>query len=76
MHEERVWNEYDGRDQLFPWTPNQTKEWWNLHQSSQVYKRAYQEIGLENAKISKTLMATTTKLDKDEQGNNVNKTLS
>ena len=28
----------------------------------------YQEFGLENAKPWKTLMATTTKLDKDDQG--------
>ena len=72
MHEKKVWNSYDGGAQLFPWTPNQAKGWWDLHQSSQVYKRAYQEIGLKNVKISKTLMATTTKLDKDKQGKNVN----
>ena len=29
------------------------------------------KFGLEGAKLSKTLMATTTKLDKDEQGINV-----
>jgi len=43
MHGGRVWNEYDGRAQLIHWTPNQVKEWWDL-QSSQVHKRAYQEI--------------------------------
>jgi len=30
------------------------------------------KFGLEDAKISKTLMTTTTKLDKDEQGKNIN----
>ena len=30
------------------------------------------KFGLKDAKSSKTLMATTTKLDKDEQGINVN----
>jgi len=36
-------NEYDGRAQLFSWTPNQVKEWEDFRQSSQVYKRAYQK---------------------------------
>ena len=35
-------------------------------------KRTHHEIWHKDAKLSKTLMATTTKLDKDEQGINVN----
>ena len=35
--------------------------------TSELIKR----FGLEDAKLSKTLIATTTKLDKDEQGINV-----
>ena len=31
----------------------------------------FKKFGLENAKINKTPMATTTKLDKDEQGKNI-----
>ena len=41
---ERVWNEYDGRAQLLPWTPIQIKEWWNLQQPSQIHKKTYQEV--------------------------------
>ena len=44
MHEERVQNEDDEKAQLFLWTPNLVKEWWDFRQSSQIYKRAYQEI--------------------------------
>jgi len=35
-------------------------------------KELIKKFGLEDVKISKTLMATTTKLDKDEQSKNVN----
>jgi len=82
MHGGRVWNEYDGRAQLIHWTPNQAKEWWDL-QSSQVHKsdeifnqvkytrELIKKFGLEDVKTSKTPMITTTKLDKDEQGTNV-----
>jgi len=66
MHERRVQNECDERAQLLPWTPNQEKEWWDLCQSSQVYKRTYQEIWVRNMKVSETPIATTTKLDKDD----------
>ena len=66
MHEKIVWNEYDGKAQLLSWTPNQVKEWWNLCKSSQIYQRAYQLIWTKNAKVCKTPMATTNKLDKDE----------
>ena len=34
-------------------------------------KELIKRFGLEGAKVSKTPMATTTKLDKDEQGNSV-----
>ena len=34
-------------------------------------RKLIKKFGLEGAKSSKTLMATTTKLDKDEQGINV-----
>ena len=27
MHEERVWDVYDGRAKLLLWPPNQVKEW-------------------------------------------------
>jgi len=82
MHGGRVWNEYDGRAQLIHWTPNQVKEWWDL-QSSQVHKsdeifnqvkytrELIKKFGLEDVKISKSPMITTTKLDKDEQGTNI-----
>ena len=34
-------------------------------------KKLIKKFGLENAKVCKTPMATTIKLDKDEQGKNV-----
>ena len=71
MHEGRIRDVYDGWAQQFPWSLNQAKEGWDLHQSSQVHKGTNQEFGLEGAKTSKTPMATTTKLDKDEQGTSV-----
>jgi len=50
MHEGRVQNEHDRRAQLFSWTPNQEKEQCDLRQSSQVYKRTYQEIWVRKCK--------------------------
>ena len=35
------------------------------------YRELIKKFGLENMNISKTPMATTTKLDKDEQGKNI-----
>ena len=34
-------------------------------------KKLIKKFGLENAKVNKTPMTTTTKLDKDEQGKNI-----
>ena len=71
MHEEWVWYVYDGQDKLLPWTPNQAKEWWDFYKSSKYTKKLINKFGLEGAKTSKTLMANKIKLNKDEQGINV-----
>ena len=71
MHVEWVWDVYDGRTKLLPWTTNQVKEWWDFYKSSQVHKETHQEIWTWRDKDEQNSLATTTKLDKDEQGINV-----
>ena len=43
-----------------------------IKQSSDYTKELIKKFGQENVKVSKTAMATTTKLDKDEQDKNIN----
>ena len=71
MHEERVQNQYDGRAQLLSWTPNQIKNDGIFINQAKYTRELIKRFGLEDAKLSKTPIATTTKLDKDEQGINV-----
>ena len=47
------------------------KEWWDFYKSSKIHERTHQEIWTWRGKASKTLMTTTTKLDKDEESINV-----
>jgi len=56
---------------VLPWTPNQAKGDAFFINQAMYTRELIKKFGLDNAKISKTPMATTTKLDKYEQGKNV-----
>ncbi|RVW92503.1 hypothetical protein CK203_042721 [Vitis vinifera] len=58
---------HDGRTQLLPWTSNQATKGRNLHQSSKVYKDLLKRFNMEEAKVMKTPMSSSIKLDMDEK---------
>ena len=71
MHEERIWNEYDELNYFLGLQIKQRSDGIFINQAKYI-RELIKKFEPENAKISKTLMATTTKFDKDEQGKNVN----
>ena len=70
MHEERIWMSMMGSSTIFL-DSKSSKKVMDLHQSDQVYKKTYQEIWALRCKDMQDSLATTTKLDRDEQGKNV-----
>ena len=70
MHEERVWDVYDGRAKLLGFQIKQRSNKIFINQAKYT-RELIKRFGLKDAKLSKTPMATTTKLDKDEQGINI-----
>ena len=59
-------NEYDGRAQLLSWTSNKQKSDGIFINQAKYTRELIKKFGLEDARISKTPMAITTKLDKNE----------
>jgi len=72
MHKERVRNEYDGELNYFFGLQIKQKTDGIFINQVKYTRELIKKFGLEDAKINKTPMAITTKLDKDEQDKNVN----
>ena len=72
MDEERVWNVYEGELNYFLGLQIKYKSDKIFIHQTKYTGELIKKFGLKDAKTSKTLMATTTNLDKDEQGKNVN----
>ena len=66
MHEEWVWDVYDGRLKYFLELQIKQRSDEIFINQAKYTRELIKRFGLEDAKLSKTQMATTTKLDKDE----------
>ena len=64
MREEWVWDVYDGKLNYFFGLQIKQRSEIFINQAKYT-KELIKKFGVEGAKTSKTLMATTTKLDKD-----------
>ena len=75
MHEERVRNEFDGElNYFFGLQIKQRSDEIFINQAKYT-RKLIKKFGLEDTKPIKSPMATTTKLDKDEQGISVDNKL-
>ena len=71
MHEERVWDVYDGELNYFLGLQIKQRSDGIFINQAKYTRKLIKKFGREGAKISKTPMATTIKHDKDEQGINI-----
>jgi len=71
MHEERIQNDMMGELNYFLGLQIRQRNDRIFVNQAKYTRELIKKFGLDNAKISKTLMATTTKLDNDEQGKNI-----
>jgi len=67
----KVWDEYDGRIEVLPWTSDQENRWRHIHTSNQVREGTFEEVQDGRCKPNKDPIHPTSILGLDEESKQV-----